>query len=100
MKLIPTFALAAATILVASNYAAAADCKRPAKLSIPDGKTASDDAMKATQAKLAPYAQAMSAYLHCLSDEIKSGTEEYNSVSAEWKTQSENFKNTPAKPAQ
>ena len=53
--------------------------------------------MKAAQAKLTPYAQAMSTYLHCLSDEIKSGKDEYDQVSAEWKTQSDNFRNTPAK---
>jgi hypothetical protein len=97
MRLIASLALTVATVLAASSYASAANCVRPARLSIPDGKTASDDAMKATQAKLAPYAKEMSAYLHCLSDEIKSGTAEYDQVSAEWKTQSDAFKNTPAK---
>jgi hypothetical protein len=100
MKLTATFALAAMVALAGltvSNNASAA-CSRPAKISIPDGKTASDDAMKAAQAKLAPYAKEMSAYLHCLADEIKSGTAEYDEVSSEWKTQSEAFKNTPAKP--
>ena len=97
MKLIPTFALAAATIFVASNYAAAAECRRPAKLTIPDGGTATEDAMKATQAKLTPYAKDMNAYLQCLAAEIKSGKDEYDSVSSEWKIQSEKFKNTPAK---
>jgi hypothetical protein len=98
MKLIPICALTVVTALSALSYASAApNCTRPAKLSIPDGKTASDEAMKAAQAKLAPYAKEMSAYLHCLSDEIKNGTAEYDSVAAEWKTQSEAFKNTPAK---
>jgi hypothetical protein len=97
MKLIATFALATAA-LTASHYASAADCRRPPRLAIPNGTTASDEAMKATQAKLAPYAKEMSTYLHCLSDEIKSGTAEYDEVSAEWKKQSDAFKNTPAKP--
>jgi hypothetical protein len=97
MKFISMCALAAVTVLSASNFASAASCARPAKFSVPDGKTASDDQMKAAQAKLTPYAQAMSTYLHCLSDEIKSGKDEYDQVSAEWKTQSDNFRNTPAK---
>ncbi len=97
MKLIATFALTTAAVFAVCGAASAATCTRPAKLAIPDGHTASDDAMKAAQAKLTPYAQAMSAYLHCLSDEIKNGTSEYESVAAEWKTQSEIFKNTPAK---
>ncbi len=97
MKRIATFALAAATFLTMSNYASAANCTRPAKLSIPDGHTASEEAMKAAQAKLAPYAKEMSAYLHCLSDEIKNGTAEYDQVTAEWTAQSNAFKNTPAK---
>jgi hypothetical protein len=97
MKLIPICALTVVTALSTLSYASAATCTRPAKLSIPDGKTASDEAMKAAQAKLAPYAKEMSAYLHCLSDEIKNGTSEYDTVAAEWKTQSDAFKNTPAK---
>jgi hypothetical protein len=97
MKLIPTLAIAAAATFAALSSGYAKECTRPARLSIPDGKTASDDQMKATQAKLVPYANAMSAYLHCLSDEIKSGTDEYNQVSADWKTQADAFKNTPAK---
>ena len=68
-----------------------------AQLAHSPASTASDDQMKAAQAKLTPYAQAMSTYLHCLSDEIKSGKDEYDQVSAEWKTQSDNFRNTPAK---
>jgi hypothetical protein len=97
MKLVPIFALAAATVLCASHYASAATCSRPAKLAIPDGKTASDEAMKATQGKLTGYATSMNTYLHCLSDEIKSGKDEYDDVSAAWKKSSEDYKNTPAK---
>jgi hypothetical protein len=97
MKLIAAIAMTAAAFLTVPNYASAATCTRPAKLSIPDGKTASDDAMKAAQAKLAPYAKEMSAYLHCLADEIKSGTAEYDQVTAEWTAQSKAFTSTPAK---
>jgi len=97
MKLIPICVIAVAGVLAASSYASAAGCSRPAKLSVPDGKTASEEQMKATQGKLPGYAQAMSTYMRCLSEEIKSGKDEYDSVSAEWKAQSEAFRNTPAK---
>ncbi len=97
MKFIPICTLAAVAVLTASSYASAAACSRPAKFNVPDGATASDDQMKAAQAKLTPYAQAMSTYLHCLADEIKSGKDEYDNVSAEWKTQTDKFKATPAK---
>ncbi len=97
MKLIPALAIAAAVLTIGSS-SFAKDCPpRPAKLSIPDGGTATEDAMKATQAKLPGYAQSMSAYMKCLAEEIQSGKSEYDSVSAEWKAQSDKFRNTPAK---
>ena len=97
MKLIPAVAIAVAAFAVSATVYAK-DCgNRPAKLSVPDGKTASEEQMKATQAKLPGYAQAMSAYMRCLSDEIKVGKDEYDSVSSEWKQQSDAFAKTPAK---
>jgi hypothetical protein len=97
MKLFPALVIAAAVLAIGST-SFAKDCPpRPAKLSIPDGGTATEDAMKATQAKLPAYAQAMSAYMRCLADEIKSGKDEYDSVSANWKAQSDKFRSTPAK---
>jgi hypothetical protein len=98
MKLIPTLAVAAAASLTVLSPGFAAECgARPPRLAIPDGKTASDDQMKATQAKLTPYATAMSKYLHCLSEEIQAGTAEYKSVTDEWTKQAQAFKDTPAK---
>jgi hypothetical protein len=97
MKLFATFAMTAATIFVASQFAAAAECKRPARLDIPNGATASDEAMKATQAKFPPYAREVQTYLQCLAAEIKAGTDEYKEVSEEWAKQSKIFQSTPAK---
>ena len=98
MKYLSTFAIAAVAMMAVPTIAMAKDCgNRPAKLSIPDGSTASDEVMKATQAKLTPYAKDMNAYLQCLAGEIKSGKDEYDSVSSQWKNETEKFKNTPAK---
>jgi hypothetical protein len=95
MNLFAALTLTVATVFAVSNPASAA-CTRPAKISIPDGKTASEDAMKAAQARLTPYAKDMNVYLHCLADEIKNGKDEYEAVAADWTRQSEAFKNTPA----
>jgi hypothetical protein len=100
MKLIPICALAVATVIAGAPHAFAVNCTRPAKMSVPDGKTASEDAMKAAQGRLTTYVKGMNEYLQCLAAEIKSGKEEYESVSSEWKTQSGIFAATPAKPAQ
>jgi hypothetical protein len=97
MKFTAALAIAVAATVAVVSQGYAKECARPDKLAIPNGATASDDAMKATQAKLKPYALAMTAYLHCLQDEIKSGTEEYTSVSDEWTKQAQIFKDTPAK---
>ncbi len=90
MNLFAALTLTVATVFAVSNPASAA-CTRPAKISIPDGKT-----MKAAQARLTPYAKDMNVYLHCLADEIKNGKDEYEAVAADWTRQSEAFKNTPA----
>ncbi len=97
MKLIPAVAIALAALVVGqSGYAK--DCgARPPKLSLPNGATASEDAMKATQAKFPAYAGAVTAYRKCLADEVKAAADEYEQVVGEWKTQQDIFTKTPAK---
>jgi len=96
MKLLPLFAMAAIVTLSASPAVFAKDCgARPAKPAIPDGKTASDDAMKAAQGKVASYITAVNAYRTCLAGETASATDEAKAVSEEWKTQSDIFVHTP-----
>jgi hypothetical protein len=97
MKLIPILAVAAVAVALGST-AYAKDCPpRPAKLSLPDGSTATEAEMKATQAKFTPYAKEMSAYLQCLAAEIKSGKDEYDQVAASWKKEEDTFQKTPPK---
>jgi hypothetical protein len=66
----------AAVILVACGLAAAgaqADCAFPkAPDSIPDGKTASADVMKAAVVEFKAYNEAVNAYGTCLDEETKS----------------------------
>ena len=98
MRLISTIVIAAAALMTVPAVAMAKDCgARPAKLSLPDGKSASEDQMKATAAKFPGYAQAVTAYRRCLADEVKSAGDEYESVSADWKKQGDEFKAQPAK---
>ena len=97
MKLLPIFAMAAAVAITLSPATFAKDCgARPAKPAIPDGKTASEDAMKAANAKVVDYVKAANVYLTCMSGEMTTASGEAKDVSAEWKAQSEIFKNTPA----
>lgn len=97
MKLATVFALAAAVTVAASPAAFAKDCgAHPAKPTVPDGKTATDEAMKSAQGKVAAYIKGMNTYLTCLGDEIKDATAEAKDVSAAWTTQTEIFKKTPA----
>jgi hypothetical protein len=98
MKLLSAFLIAAAAVATVPTIAMAKDCgARPAKLSLPDGASASEDAMKATNAKFAPYAQAVTAYRRCLADEVKGAGDEYDAVAADWKKQTDIFKAQPAK---
>jgi hypothetical protein len=98
MNLIRTLVLAAVATVAVSSFADAKECSRPARPSVPDGKTASDDTMKAFQSKTLPaYAQSMSAYLHCVGEEMQSGKGEYDSVAEQWKTATKEFAATPAK---
>lgn len=97
MKLTPILA-AAAVALTLGPVANAKECPaRPGKLSLPDGASASEAEMKATQAKFPSYAREMSAYLQCLAAEIKSGKDEYDQLAADWKHQEDVFAKTPAK---
>ena len=98
MNLIRTLVLATVATVAVSSFADAKDCSRPAKVSVPDGATSSDETMKAFQSKTLPaYAASMSAYLHCVGDEMASGKGEYDSVAAQWKTEAAKFAATPAK---
>ena len=97
MKLLSTMILAA-TVFAVPAIASAKDCGNPpAKLSLPNGATASADDMKATQAKFPPYAAAMKTFLTCLSEQMKAGTAEYQNVADDWAKQQKIFKDTPAK---
>ncbi len=97
MKLISTFVFTAA-VLAMPAIASAKDCGNPpSKLSLPNGATASADEMKATAGKFPPYAQAMNTYLHCLADQIKAGTAEYQGVADDWAKQQKVFTAQPAK---
>jgi hypothetical protein len=98
MKLLSALLVAAAAVTTVPTIAMAKDCgARPAKLSLPDGATASEDAMKATAAKFPAYATAVTAYRRCLADEVKAAGDEYDAVAADWKKQGEIFKAQPAK---
>ena len=98
MKLFSTFVIAAAALMSVPTIAMAKDCgARPAKLSLPDGATASEDAMKATAAKFPAYATAVTTYRRCLADEVKAAGDEYDAVASDWKKQGDTFKAQPAK---
>ena len=97
MKLLTTFAITAA-MLASPAIAMAKDCGNPpGKLQLPDGASASEDQMKATQAKFPPYAQQMSTYMRCLTDQVKAAKDEYDTVAADWAKQQKIFKDTPPK---
>ena len=98
MKFIPTIALAAAALMTVHTVAMAKDCGNPPpKLSLPDGASATEDQMKATAAKFPPYAQAVSTYMRCLSDQVKAAKDDYESVAADWTKQQKTFTSQPAK---
>jgi hypothetical protein len=97
MRLISTFAIAAALMTV-PVVAMAKDCGNPPpKLSLPDGASATEDQMKATAGKFPPYAQQVSTYMRCLSDQVKAAKDEYESVAADWTKQQNAFKNAAPK---
>jgi hypothetical protein len=95
MKLLTTFAIMAAML---AAPAMAKDCGNPpAKLQLPNGTSATEDEMKATQAKFPSYAKEMSTYMRCLSEQMKAAKDEYDTVAADWTKQQTAFKNAPAK---
>jgi hypothetical protein len=98
MKSILSITVAAAALMAVPSIASAKDCGNPpARLSLPDGSSATEDQMKATQGKFPPYAQTMSTYMRCLSDQIKIAKDEYDNVAADWAKQQKVFSSQPAK---
>ena len=96
MKLLTTFAITAA-MLAAPAIAMAKDCGNPpAKLSLPNGASATEEEMKATQAKFPGYAKEVSAYMKCLNDQVKAAKDEYEAVTADWTKQQNAFKKADA----
>ena len=96
MKMVRTAMVAAAALLAVSSVAQAKECgARPAKPAIPDGKTASDEAMKDAQNKVTNYIKGMNGYLQCVASEVAGAKEEATTVSEEWKKQSDVFVHTP-----
>jgi hypothetical protein len=97
MKLLSTIIFAAA-VLAVPTIASAKDCgSPPAKLSLPNGASATEEEMKATQAKFPPYAASLKVFLTCLSDQMKAATAEYTNVSDDWAHQQKVFQAQPAK---
>jgi hypothetical protein len=97
MKLVSTLVITAAALTMPA-IAMAKDCgSLPARLQLPNGATASEDEMKATASKFPPYAQAVSAYMRCHNDEVKSAKDEYDAVAADWAKQQAAFKNAAPK---
>jgi len=97
MRLLTTFAITAA-MLAAPAIAMARDCGNPpARLQLPDGATATEDQMKATQAKFPSYASQVSTYMKCLTDQVKAAKDDYESVTADWAKQQKIFTSQPAK---
>jgi hypothetical protein len=97
MKLLTTFAITAA-MLAAPAIAMAKDCGNPPpKLQLPNGSSATEDEMKATQAKFPGYARELSTYMKCLTDQVKAAKDEYDNTAADWAKQQKIFASTPAK---
>jgi hypothetical protein len=97
MKLLTTFAITTA-MLASPAIAMAKDCGNPpAKLQLPDGATATEDQMKATQAKFPGYARELQTYMKCLTDQVKAAKDEYDVVAADWAKQQKAFQAAGAK---
>jgi hypothetical protein len=98
MRLISTLVIAAAALMTVPTVAMAKDCGNPpAKLSLPNGASATEDEMKATVAKFPPYAQQVSTFMRCLNDQVKAAKDEYDAVAADWNKQQNAFKNAAPK---
>ncbi len=95
MRLLTTFAITAA-MLAAPAIAMAKDCgSPPPKLQLPNGTSATEDEMKATQAKFPGYAKELSTFMKCLTDQVKAAKDEYDNTSAEWARQQKAFTSKP-----
>ena|ERR1700761_5389429 len=98
MRVLTTFAIAAAFAATVPAFAMAKDCgSPPAKLSLPNGASATEDEMKATQGKFPAYAKEVSTFMKCLNDQVKAAKDEYDTVSADWSKQQAAFKNAAPK---
>jgi hypothetical protein len=96
MKVLPIFAVAALVALSAAPAGFAKDCgTRPAKPAIPDGKTASEDAMRSGGDKIKAYVIAANGYLTCLASETASAKEEAKSVSDDYAAQVKIYNSNP-----
>ena len=97
MKFVTTFVITTA-MLAAPAIAMAKDCgAQPAKLQLPDGATATEDQMKATQAKFPAYAKELQTFMKCLTDQVKAAKDDYDAVSSDWAKQQKVFTSQPAK---
>ena len=97
MRLLTTFAITAA-MLAAPAIAMAKDCGNPPPmLQLPNGATATEAEMKATQAKFPGYARELSTFMKCLTDQVKVAKDEYDNTAADWAKQQNAFKNAPPK---
>src|ERR1700760_629902 len=97
MKLLTTFAITTA-MLASPVIAMAKDCGNPpARLQLPDGASATEDQMKATQAKFPGYAKELGTYMKCLTDQVKAAKDEYDNTAADWAKQQNAFKNAAPK---
>ena len=97
MKLLTTFAITTA-MLAAPAIAMAKDCGNPPpKLQLPNGASATEEEMKATQAKFPGYAKELSTYMKCLTDQVKVAKDEYDNTAAEWARQQKAFQAAGAK---
>lgn len=91
MKLVTTCVITAA-MLAAPAIAVAKDCGNPPpRLQLPNGATATEDEMKATQAKFPGYARELSTYMKCLTDQVRAAKDEYDAVTADWAKQQKIF---------
>jgi hypothetical protein len=97
MRLLTTVAITAAMLAIPA-VSMAKDCgSPPPKLQLPSGASATEDEMKATQAKFPGYAKELSTFMKCLTDQVKVAKDEYDNTAAEWTKQQKAFQAAGAK---
>ena len=97
MKLLSTMIFAAAALVV-PTIASAKDCgSPPPRLQLPSGASATEEEMKATQAKFPAYAREVAAFMTCHNDQVKAAKADYDAVTADWAKQQAAFKNAAPK---